>query len=135
MLLMDTNNDGNPFQTNCSLAMPDTHCVSSTVNSTSPMNVFPVHLDCHLGHGLIAVGRGGVALENIPVVMKEVKTKKANALVQEAGWYSIMEPILGDSIPLLFGIFQSQEMEMTALLLSDAGVTLKSWCNLSAAQR
>jgi hypothetical protein len=135
MLLIDANNDGDPFQTNRSLAMPDTHCVSSTVNSVSRMNVFPVHLDRHLGHGLIAIGRGGVALENIPVVMKEVETEEADALVQEAGWYSIMEPILGDSIPLLFGIFQSQETETTALLLSDAGITLKSWCDLSAAQR
>ena len=135
MLLIDTNNDGDPFQTNPSLAMPDTRCVSSTANSASPMIVLPVYLDRHLGHGLMAVGRGGVALENIPVVMKEVETEDADALVQEAGWYSIMEPILGDSIPLLFGIFQNQETETTALLLSDAGVTLKSWCDLSAAQK
>jgi hypothetical protein len=134
LLLIDTNNDDDPFQTNC-LAIRDTHDVISTTNSTSWMDVLSVHLDRHLGYGLIAIGRGGIALENIPVVMKEVEAEEAEELVQEAGWYSVMGPILSDSIPLLFGIFQNEEMGTTALLLSDAGATLESWCDLSAAQR
>jgi hypothetical protein len=93
------------------------------------MDVLPVHLDRHLGCGLIATGRVGITLEN------EMETEEADALVQEASWYSVMEPILSDSIPLLFGTFQDEEMGTTALLLSDAGATLKSWCDLSAAQR
>lgn len=99
------------------------------------MDVFPVHLDRHLGHGLIATGRRDIALENIPIVMKDLETEEADALAQEAGWYTVVEPILGDSIPLLFGTSQGEEMGITALLLSDAGATLKSWCDLSAAQR
>jgi len=133
-MLIDAN-DGDPFQTNRSLAISDILDVISTTNSASEIDVFPVYLDRHLGRGLIAIGRGGIALENIPVVMKEVETEEADALVQEAGWYSVVEPILGDSIPLLFGTFQDEETGATALLLSDAGATLKSWCDLSATQR
>jgi hypothetical protein len=135
LLLIDANDDGDPFQTNRSIALPDILDVISTTNSASGMNIFPVHLDRHLGYGLIAIGRGGIALENIPVVMKEAEAEEIDVLVQEAGWYSVMEPILGDSIPLLFGMFQSEETGTIALLLSDAGATLKSWCDLSAAQR
>jgi hypothetical protein len=36
-------------------------------------------------------------LENIPVIMKEVDTEEADVLVQEAGWYGAMRPVLGDS--------------------------------------
>lgn len=48
--------------------------------------------------------------------MKEVEAEDAEMLVQEAGWYSVMRPILSDSVPLLFGIFHNEEMRMTALL-------------------
>jgi hypothetical protein len=95
----------------------------------------PVHLHRHLGRGLISAARGGVALDNIPVVMKEADSDEADALVEEAAWYGVMQPILGDSIPTLYGMFRSKETETTALLLLDAGAALKSWCDLSAAQR
>jgi hypothetical protein len=135
MLLMDDNNDDNLFQSNRCLASPDILDSMSTVLPALEPDALPVHLHRHLGRGLISAARGGVALDNIPVVMKEADSDEADALVEEAAWYGVMQPILGDSIPTLYGMFRSKETETTALLLLDAGAALKSWCDLSAAQR
>jgi hypothetical protein len=132
MVLIDDNNDVNLFQSNRSLASPD--ILMSTVVPVLEPDALPVNLHHYLGCGLISAARGGVALDNIPVVMKEADSEEADALVEEAAWYGVMRPILGDSIPTLYGMLRS-EAETTALLLSDAGAALKLWCDLSATQR
>ena len=77
-MLIDANNDNNPLQTNCSLAMLDTLGVISTVTSTG-MDIFPVHLDRHLGHGLSCHRqRRYITRRDTPVVMKKIKTKETS---------------------------------------------------------
>jgi hypothetical protein len=90
-------NDGNLVRSHDTSLAPNTSFVGDTIL---------VHLDRHLLRGLVAIGRGGIALVALQ----------------------------GDCIPTLYGIFQG-ETGMIALLLSEARAALNSWHDLSDVQR
>lgn len=101
----------------------------------SPFDWLPVHVDTHLGWGRSALTRGGIALANTPVVVKESEDAEDKTLLDEAGWFPILAPVLGDCIPTLYGVFYNEIFKNTILLMSHVGTALKSWCDLSFEQR
>jgi hypothetical protein len=100
-----------------------------------PFDWLPVHIDTHLEWGSRAITRGGIALANTPVVTKESEYADDVLLLDEARWFTILAPALGDHIPTLYGAFRDDLLKTTVLLMSHAGTALQSWRDLSVEQR
>lgn len=102
---------------------------------SQPFEWLPVNIDTHLGWGRGAITRGGIALANTPVIVKESEDADDAILLDEAGWFPILAPVLGDHIPILYGAFRDDVLKTTLLLMSHAGKALESWRDLSVEQR
>jgi hypothetical protein len=101
----------------------------------SPFDWLPVHISTHLGWGGPAITQGGVALASTPVVVKESNNSGDERLLDEAGWFAILAPVLGDCIPRLYDLFRDEISKTFVLLMSHAGTAIKSWRDLSFEQR